>query len=218
VVYYIENTVNGVLNKGQLAKAVYALGIRVPEFKKIQDQFGVPPLWDRPAGFDTLLYIILEQQVSLSSAKAAFEKLLNRLGTINPQNFLNLTDQQLKETGFSRQKINYGRVLAKEVMDGRLRLEELQEMPDHETKKKLMAIKGIGHWTSDIYLLMVLLRPDIWPHGDRALAVAAYEVFRLKTIPDYTELQNMAENWKPWRAAAARLLWHHYLSTSRKKK
>ena len=207
----------GVLNKSQLAKAVNALSMRVTEFKDIRDQFGVPPLWDRPAGFDTLLYIILEQQVSLASARATFEKLLDKLGIITPQSFLNLTDQQLKETGFSRQKIKYGRALALEVLHGHLNLDEIKDFPDQDIKKKLMSIKGIGHWTSDIYLLMVLLRADIWPHGDRALAVAAYEVFKLKKIPDYPELQNMAEEWKPWRAAAARLLWHYYLSTSRKK-
>ena len=208
---------NRTLDKSQLAKAVDELSMRVPEFKNIRNQFGIPPLWDRPAGFDTLLYIILEQQVSLASARAAFEKLLDKLGTINPQNFISLTDQQLREIGFSRQKIKYGRILAQEIMSGRLILDELEEFSDLDTKKKLMSIKGIGHWTSDIYLLMVLLRPDIWPHGDRALTVAAYEVFKLKNIPDYSELQNMAEEWKPWRAAAARLLWHYYLSTSRKK-
>jgi len=209
--------VNRVLNKSQLAKAVDELGMRVPEFKNIRDHLGVPPLWDRPAGFETLLYIILEQQVSLASAKATFEKLLDRLKTINPQNFLNLSDQQLKDTGFSRQKVKYGRILAGELMQGHLNLYDLEKFSDQETKKKLMSIKGIGHWTSDIYLLMVLLRPDIWPHGDRALAVAAFEVFKLKEIPDYSELQNMAEEWKPWRAAAARLLWHYYLNTPRKK-
>jgi len=205
------------LTKNHLGKAVRDLALRIPEFKMIKDQFGVPPLWDRPGGFSTLLYIILEQQVSLASAKATYEKLSNKLGEISPHNFLTLNDQELKTVGFSRQKIKYGRILAREIIDGHLNLNALKDVADSDVKKKLMLIKGIGHWTSDIYLLMVLLRPDIWPHGDRALAVAAYEVFKLKEIPDYDQLRSIADNWKPWRSVAARLLWHHYLSTPRKK-
>ena len=113
--------------------------------------------------------------------------------------------------------MKYGRILAREIIDGHLNLSALSETPDDDVKKILMSVKGIGHWTSDIYLLMVLLRPDVWPHGDRALAVAAFEVFGLKEIPDYDLLRSIADDWKPWRSVAARLLWHHYLSTPRKK-
>jgi len=190
---------------------------KTPPFKIILDRFGVPPLWDRPAGFSTLLYIILEQQVSLASAKATYEKLLLKMGSIDPQAFLKLDDDELKSAGFSRQKTLYGRGVAREIIEGHLNLGQLSSMPDELVKTKLMSIKGIGHWTSGIYLLMVLLRPDVWPHGDRALAVAAYEVFNLSDVPDYSTLQQMAELWKPWRSVAARLLWHHYLGTSRKK-
>jgi DNA-3-methyladenine glycosylase II len=209
--------VRNVLNKDSLEKAAKELAAKVPRFKDILDRFGIPPLWDRPEGFATLLYIILEQQVSLASAKATYEKLLAKLGDIEPQKFLTLDDEELKGVGFSWQKIKYGRIVAKQIIDNHLNLNLLNKMSDTYVKRKLMAIKGIGHWTSDIYLLMVLLRPDVWPHGDRALAVAAYEVFNMTDIPDYNTLRKVAESWKPWRSVAARLLWHHYLNTPRKK-
>ena len=205
------------LNKNSLKVAAEELGKKIPQFKKILKQFGVPPLWDRPSGFSTLIYIILEQQVSLKSAKATFDKLSEKLGSVDPNNFLTLNNKQLKSVGFSKQKTEYCRIVAKEILGDQLNLHSLTKMSDKEIKVKLMFIKGIGHWTSDIYLLMVLLRPDVWPHGDRALAVAVYEVFSLTEIPDYDSLQIMADSWKPYRSVAARLLWHHYLSTTRKK-
>jgi DNA-3-methyladenine glycosylase II len=205
------------LNRDGLTEAAKILAAKIQPFKIILDRFGVPPLWDRPAGFSTLLYIILEQQVSLASAKATFEKLLLKMGNIDPQAFLKLNDDELKSVGFSRQKTLYGRIVAQQINEGHLDLDLLSRLPDIMVKTKLMSVKGIGHWTSDIYLLMVLLRPDVWPHGDRALAVAAYEVFNMDEVPDYNTLQQMAELWKPWRSVAARLLWHHYLNTPRKK-
>jgi DNA-3-methyladenine glycosylase II len=217
LVYHPQNYVIKQLTRDRLSQAAISLAAKIPQFKIILDRFGVPPLWDRPMGFSTLLYIILEQQVSLASAKATYEKLLLKIGSIDPQTFLILTDDELKSVGFSRQKTDYGRVIAREIVEGHLNLSQLSSMSDEQVKTKLMSIKGIGHWTSDIYLLMVLLRPDVWPHGDRALAVAAYEVFKMNEVPDYNTLQQLAELWKPWRSVAARLLWHHYLSTSRKK-
>lgn len=205
------------LNKGSLELATKELAKKIPQFKNILDQFGVPPLWDRPSGFSTLVYIILEQQVSLKSAKATFNKLSEKLDRIEPGNFLKLNSEELKSVGFSKQKTEYCRIVANEILDGQLNLDELAKLLDNHVKEKLMSIKGIGHWTSDIYLLMILLRPDVWPHGDRALAVAAFEVFNLNKIPDYDSLKKLAESWKPWRSVAARLLWHHYLSTNRKK-
>ena len=206
-----------ILNKDRLATAARQLGNRIPEFKNILDHFGVPPLWDRPSGFSTMLYIILEQQVSLTSAKATFEKLSDKMGLIKPKDFLSLNETELKAVGFSWQKTKYCRIVARKIIDGDLNLDLFEEITDKEVKEKLMTIKGIGHWTSDIYLLMVLLRPDVWPHGDRALAVAAYEVFEMDNIPDYSTLQKRAISWKPFRSVAARILWHHYLNTPRKK-
>ena len=208
---------NNTLNSEILQRAASELAEIEPAFARILNTFGVPPLWDRAQSFATLLYIILEQQVSLASAKAAFLKLEKKLGDIFPENFLRLTDRQLKTIGFSQQKTRYGRILAREIYDGKLDLNQLAAINDDAVKNRLMALTGIGHWTSDIYLLMVLLRADVWPHGDRALAVAAYEVFELEKIPDYDSLRQMAEKWQPWRSVAARFLWHYYLSTPRKK-
>lgn len=205
------------LDSNLLKQAANSLAQKIPKFKIVIDQFGIPPLWDRSHGFSTLLYIILEQQVSLASAKATFNKLTDRLTHITPDAFLTLSDDQLKSIGFSRQKTRYGRILAEEILSGNLDLENLAALDDQSVKKRLMSIIGIGHWTSDIYLLMVLLRPDVWPHGDRALAVSAYEIFNFKEVPPYDDLKKMAEKWKPWRSVAARLLWHNYLSTPRKK-
>ncbi len=205
------------MNNEIISKASIELSKRIPAFKKVFELFGPPPLWNREPGFATLIYIILEQQVSLASAKATFDK-LSRAISVKPENFLSLNDAQLKSLGFSQQKTRYCRIVANKILDGSLNLDSLKSLPADQVKQKLMSITGIGHWTSDIYLLMVLLRPDVWPHGDRALAVAAYEVFELDEVPDYDALREMAKEWKPWRSVAARLLWHHYLNTPRKRK
>ncbi len=204
------------LNEATLARAVEDLCRREPRFRAIRARHGLPPLWQRPAGFLTLLHIILEQQVSLASARAVMDKMLTRHPAPDAALFLNLDDDALKGFGFSRQKIRYGRLLAGEIAGGRLDPRELSHLPDEEARQRLTRLTGIGPWTADIYLLMVLLRPDVWPHGDRALAVAVREVFDLPEVPGYDALTIMAERWSPHRAVAARLLWHHYLSTPRK--
>ena len=169
-------------------------------------------MWGREPGFSTLLHIILEQQVSLASAKAAHTKLLKVASPLTPRRFLKLDDVTLKAVGFSRQKAAYGRYLAGEILRGGLNLEALHSMDDTAVKVELLKIKGIGHWTADIYLLMVLRRPDIWPTGDLALAVAAQAVKRLQSRPTSQQLAELSESWRPWRAVAARILWHYYLS------
>lgn len=206
-----------VLTKELLTKYAFQLANTNTEFRHILSNFGVPPLWDRPMGFPTLVSIILEQQVSLASAKKVYEKLNRALDKLTPELFLTLNDYQLKRIGFSHQKTRYCREVASKILNGYLNLNTLNYLNDQAVKKILTSITGIGHWTSDIYLLMVLLRADVWPHGDRALAVAAYEVFNLSTIPSYEFLKDMAEAWKPFRAIAARFLWHYYLNTKRKK-
>jgi DNA-3-methyladenine glycosylase II len=200
------------LNEESLARGTRLLARRDPDLGRVVNRFGPPPMWGREAGFSTLLHIILEQQVSLASAKAAHNKLLRVAAPLTPRRFLKLDDVTLKAVGFSRQKAAYGRHLASEIADGRLDLEALHSMDDDAVKVELLKIKGIGHWTADIYLLMVLRRPDIWPTGDLALAVAAQAVKGLKTRPTSQELVKISESWKPWRAVAARILWHHYLS------
>jgi DNA-3-methyladenine glycosylase II len=172
-------------------------------------------MWERPQGFPTLVHIILEQQVSLASANAAFNKLLDVASPLTPQSLLKLDDPTLKAVGFSRQKTAYVRDLAQAISSGRLELTRLETMNSEHVRVELMKIKGIGHWTADIYLLMSLLRADIWPRGDLALAVAVKEVLDLDSRPSDNELEIIALKWKPWRAVAARFFWHYYLSTPR---
>jgi len=184
-------------------------------FKTVLAKHGPPPLWDRKPGFATLLQIILEQQVSLASAKACFDKLESRLGEVAPQNFLSVNDLDLKKDGFSRQKTEYCRGLAAAIIEGTTELDHLEHLADEEVRKRLMALKGIGNWTADIYLLMALLRPDVMPRGDIALHSAWHRLSGEKK-PSADEFIEIAERWRPHRSTAARLLWHFYLSERRK--
>lgn len=174
--------------------------------------YGTPPLWKREAGFATLIHIILEQQVSLASALAAFNKLKTKLGEITPEGVLSLTDAEMKSAYFSRQKILYARNLAETILSGKLNLLLLENLPNEAAKHELKKIKGIGDWTADIYLLMALLRADVMPKGDLALHVAWQKLRKLTERPNSAEFLTIAEKWKPFRAVAARLLWHFYLS------
>jgi DNA-3-methyladenine glycosylase II len=173
---------------------------------------GTPPLWQREASFATLIHIILEQQVSLSSALSAFNKLREKIGAITPETVLSLSDEELKAAYFSRQKTSYARDLAKAIVEEKLNLESLENLPDTQVKTELKKIKGIGDWTADIYLLMALRRADIMPKGDLALHVAWQKLKNLEKRPTADEFLVVAERWKPLRAVAARLLWHFYLN------
>jgi DNA-3-methyladenine glycosylase II len=169
-------------------------------------------MWNRRPGFSTLLHIILEQQVSLASARAAFDRLRAAASPLTPARFLEFDDAQLKAIGFSRQKTAYGRHLAQSLMEGHFKLTALKKMDDATARAELLKLKGIGPWTADIYLLMALRRPDVWPSGDLALAVAVQKVHRLPARPTPDELEEVGAAWRPWRAIAARVLWHYYLS------
>lgn len=181
----------------------------------VYEMYGTPPLWDRKPGFATLLQIILEQQVSLASAKACFDKLTARLGEVTPDNLLTLGDAELKSLGFSRQKTSYARHLAEAILEHRIDLDGLQYIHDAEVRSELIKLKGIGDWTSDIYLLMALLRPDVMPKGDIALH-AAWSKLSGEPRPTSDEFLQIAQRWQPYRSTAARLLWHFYLSERRK--
>ncbi len=185
-------------------------------FNAVLAKHGPPPMWDRGPGFATLVQIILEQQVSLASAKACFDKLEARLGRVTPSAFLTVNDTDLKKDGFSRQKTAYCRGLAVAVIEGSIDLDALEHLPDEDVKKNLIAVKGIGHWTADIYLLMALLRPDIMPRGDIALH-SAWHRLSGEQKPTADEFLDIAERWRPHRSTAARLLWHFYLSEKRTK-
>lgn len=174
---------------------------------------GSPPIWKREAGFPTLIRIILEQQVSVSAAKAVFDRLSKAVVPLTPANFLIVDDRQLKVFGFSRQKTQYGRALANAIINGQLDLAELAKKEETIIRTELKRIKGIGDWTVDIYLLMALQRPNVFPKGDLALAIAVQKLKGLAARPTPAELEALAEAWKPWRAVAARVLWHYYLNS-----
>ena len=188
----------------ELAEADQRLGASV-------ERYGPPPLWSREPSYATLVHLILEQQVSLASAQAAFDRLRAALGgSIEPAEFLRLSDAELRAVGFSRQKTGYARTLASAMLDG-FDLETLAAMPDDEVRRALITMPGIGPWTADIYLTMCLLRAEVWPHGDLALATSARDLLGLEERPSFAELGVIAERWHPYRAVAARILWHDYL-------
>jgi DNA-3-methyladenine glycosylase II len=200
------------LDERSLHQAVAVLCAQDPALRRVIERYGPPPLWARPEGFPTLLHIILEQQVSLASARAAFARVSALANPLTPQSFCALDDLALRTAGFSRQKTSYGRALAEAILNGKLDLVRLHTLDDEAATNELMGLKGIGHWTAQIYLLMALRRPDVWPAGDRALAVGAWAVLDLAEPPDAAELSRQGERWRPWRSVAARILWHYYLS------
>lgn len=200
------------LDEKNLVAACRKLAKTDSDLAFIFQTYGAPPLWKREATFATLVHIILEQQVSLASVLAAFNKLKEKLGAITPESVLSLSDEEMKAAYFSRQKTIYARELAKAVLNGNLNLSHLENLPDDRVKLELKKIKGIGDWTADIYLLMALLRPDVMPKGDLALHVAWQKLKKSDSRPHAEEFLEIARKWKPLRAVAARLLWHFYLS------
>lgn len=200
------------LDETIFARSVEALSRCDDDLARVVRMYGRPPLWVREPGFPTLVYIILEQQVSLASAKAAFGRLNAAVRPLTPPRFLKLTDAELLRIGFSRQKTLYTRLLAESLSRRHFDLSYLHDLHDDAARKMLIAFKGIGNWTADIYLLSALRRPDIWPVGDLALATAVQEVKQLRKRPSPERLEKLSQPWRPYRAVAARLFWHHYLS------
>lgn len=183
-----------------------------PALRAVADEFGVPPRWHRPPGFPSLVLFILEQQVSLASAAAAYRRVLDRVGSMTPMRLLATTPAELRLDGVSRQKDRYLRALADAVLDGRLDIDGLALLEDEAARANLVALPGIGRWTADVYLLACLDRPDLWPVLDRALQVAAGESLGLDAPPDPATLETIGERWRPHRSSAARILWPGYLS------
>lgn len=172
---------------------------------------GVPSFWHRPPGFATLVLFIVEQQVSLASAKAVFERLVDLLGVVGPQMVADADLDDLGRAGLTRQKQRYLKLLAAAVLDGRLDLEGLAALPDDAVRRLLLAQTGIGPWTADVYLLSALRRHDIWPIGDRALQIGVGDLLEMSAPPAPDELDDIGERWRPYRSVAARLVWHDYL-------
>ncbi|HJY26779.1 MAG TPA: hypothetical protein VJ306_02000 [Pyrinomonadaceae bacterium] len=199
------------LTQKSLALAARELAARDEMLAGIHATYGDPPLWRRDTGFQTLVHIILEQQVSLKSAKAMLVRLEGAIQPFTPSRFIELGDSYLRGLGVTRQKSAYLLHLADSIVNGDLSFARLARLSDEEARLVLTRVKGIGSWSADVYLLMAMRRADIWPAGDLALAVAMKELKGLATRPGPQELERLAEEWRPHRAVAARMLWQYYL-------
>ena len=199
------------LTQKSLALAARELAARDKTLAGILATYGDPPLWRRATGFQTLVHIILEQQVSLKSAKAMLLRLEGAIQPFTPFRFIELSDGYLRSLGVTRQKSAYLLHLADSIVNGELSFSRLARMSDDEARLALTQIKGIGSWSADVYLLMAMRRADIWPAGDLALAVAMQDLKGLSRRPGPDELERLAEQWRPHRAVAARMLWQYYL-------
>lgn len=200
------------LTAASFQRGLRTLTSRDPDLARVVERYGPPPMWRRKPCFATLVHIILEQQVSLASARAVFDRLADFVTPFSAVRFRRIDQVRLKRAGLTRQKQAYCYNLADAIATRQLTLNRLARMPDDGVHQALVQIKGIGPWTADIYLLMALRRPDIWPPGDLALKAALWRVKGLPAMPSAAVFDAVGEAWRPWRAVAARILWHFYLS------
>jgi len=191
------------------------LALRDPDLAIIIQTYGHPPFWSRPNTFETLVHVILEQQVSLASALSALNKLKERLQELTPARVLLLTGEEMRACYVSRQKSGYIKYLAEAFLSGQLNLTELEDMPDEDVRARLTALKGIGNWTADVYLMFVLQHPDVFPIGDLAAVNALKRIKNLQAEATREQLLEITEGWRPYRTLATMLLWHFYLSAGR---
>lgn len=187
------------------------------DLKLILENHGYPPMWTRKNTFETLVHIILEQQISLASALATLNKLKEKLKEITSENILTLSDEEMRECYVSRQKNIYIKGLANAILNREINLEELSKMSNDDARKTLVSLKGIGNWTVDVYLMFTLQRTDIFPIGDLASVNALKRLKQLPTKTTKEELVEISEQWKPFRSVASMMLWHYYLSSSKTK-
>jgi DNA-3-methyladenine glycosylase II len=185
-----------------------------PVFHELRRRNGAPPDWRREPTFATLTLLVLEQQVSLASARSAFLKLTDAIEVVGPERFLALDDTELRSVGFSRQKAGYVRGIAELIVSGRLDLEHIAQLDGDEAIEKLIKVRGIGVWTASCFALFVNGATDIWPSGDRALYVSMGSVFGMDAVPTKEVADAMADEWRPYRSIAATMLWHDYLGGS----
>jgi len=177
-------------------------------FALINDQYGPPPNWSRPQGFISLSKIILEQQVSLASANAHFIRLHNYLKAFTPEEMVALSDEEMRSCQISRQKSTYLRALSKAILNSEIGFEELPHLGQEKVRQILTDIKGIGNWTTDIYMMFCLQAKDIFPSGDIAAINTISELFNVRSKE---EILLLTEKWKPVRSLAAFYLWYYYL-------
>jgi DNA-3-methyladenine glycosylase II len=198
-------------NKENFRRLCLKLARQDASLAAIIREYGPPPMWVRPATFQSLILFILEQQVSLAAAYAAFKKLRNKIGFVTPEKILVMTDKEMRDCYFSRQKIIYAKELANAVKSKQLKLKCLSSLPDEQVREQLIKIKGIGHWTVDVYLMHCLQRSDLFPLGDIALVNSLKEVKVLAKDISKEEMLKVAEPWRPYRTIASMILWHAYI-------
>jgi DNA-3-methyladenine glycosylase II len=199
-----SNKVNTIVNPKDIKYLLRADKV----FALIHKQYGSPSNWSRPQGFGSLSKIILEQQVSLASANAHFNKLNSHLKEFTPKEILRLNDEEMRACQMSRQKAKYLRALSSAILDGNLNLEELPKLNYDDVRQRLTNLKGIGNWTTDIYMMFCLQAKDIFPIGDIAIVNTMRELSDAKTRE---EIMLLSERWKPCRSLATYFLWHYYL-------
>ena len=200
------------MDERALARAVRTLARDEPRFAHIVKRHGPPPLWPREPGFETLVLLMLEQQVSLAQARAMYARIATATGSVTPANIATLGEAGLRALGVTRQKSAYLAALATQLDQKALDLDALALLSDVDAAAALDALHGVGPWTAQCYLLFALRRSDVFPTADLALLEAVRELWKLRERPSPEALARRARAWSPHRAAAARLLWHHYLS------
>ena len=206
----LEKSVTRPLTNESLAAAAEFLATRDRHLRSVHQRHGPPPMWGRRPGFNTLLRIVLEQQVSLVSARSMYERLRANIDPFDPATFIERGELYLRSLGMTRQKAHYAIQVAQAFTNNELKF--ISKLNDEEAHAVLTNIKGVGPWTANIYLLMALRRPDIWPDGDIALASAFGKLRKLETRPPFAELAHFAQRWRPYRSVAARMLWQYYLA------
>ena len=194
-----------------MREAVERLRAKDPELvERLIAVGGATPLRRREAGFAGLATIIVSQQVSTASAAAIFGRLQARIVPLEAAGIAKATDEDLRACGLSNAKIRTLRAVAQAILEGSLDLKVLGDLDAEDAHKALIAVKGIGPWTADIFLLFCLGHPDAFPAGDLALQEAAKVALNLKRRPDAARLERIAERWRPLRGVAARMLWAYY--------
>lgn len=183
-----------------------------PDLSGILKSYGYPPLWSRPNNFETIVHFILEQQVSLASALSALHKLKQHVAVFTPENILAMTEPEMRACYCSRQKQGYIKNVAAAIISGDLNLSAFGAMEDEDIRLQLTKLKGIGNWTADVYLMFVLQRADIFPHGDLAAVNALKSLKLLSADADRNTITAISMQWKPYRTIATMMLWHLYLS------
>jgi DNA-3-methyladenine glycosylase II len=191
-----------------MQESIHFLSQKDEVLKTIIADFGLPIIQKREEGFASMCHIILEQQVSIASAKAAYEKLVNLVGKVDPFNISNATDQDLRTCGISRQKTIYLKDLARRVINKELSFSSLPMKTEQQIRKELIQIKGVGNWSIDVYLMFCMQSQDIIPLGDIAIKNTLMELYNCQSEE---EMLVISSNWKPFRTLASFIIWHYYL-------